>query len=585
MNVWIAKYSPEEFSQQYIQDCQSFTRTIPQLVQGELFQKKWGNFHFVSFCTKFEKSQKRYLQLSDESISGYSGLLIGKNTTDVDYRDIKNIDCNTPEEYNGQYALFQLNKNQLVCNVDNFGFHKVFYFQKGNEIYVTNYLKLLQLTKEITANPEQVLSDFLTSRFGVFPGYNTLFKDVFTLPEYGTLTIRDGVMKVSSYKDINELLVPKTNFENNIQKTAVEYKNAAIYLRNFHKTAIGVSGGFDGRLMLSFFYNTQGKSLETYTYNRAGKLDLWIASYLSRKFRVPHKKFELEIKVNDFTPVLNEFKDSKGDAFTNALDQSVGRFFETDDSFKVSLGGNGADTDWEFGEKKLKSLKTENFKSFVSSYALMLVTHPLVSEKVTQQLANKIEHYLYNKYKVFENKENYIQLLASAFFHLERFRGEQGFVYSQRGNVNKDIFAPFAVESFNQCVFSATKNQLQRTLKEGIHFRLYYELTEGKVPYAPILTARNEFGKNLFQKALNYIAPVMPKLIWKLFGGDTNQRIRKKYAKNNNDLSKDYLIKNNESELWKFLDYATIQKGLNDDYNGQYNTIATMVKFIENYTR
>ncbi|TBX66362.1 hypothetical protein EZL74_10965 [Flavobacterium silvisoli] len=585
MHIWILKYGASSFSDDFLSEANNITQQISQLHLKEIYQKKFGNFHLVSFCTKFEKSQKRYLQSDDENLKGYSGLLIGKNTTDVDYRDIKNIDCNTPEEYNGQYALFQLNKDQFVCSGDNFGFHKVFYFQKGNEIYVTNYLKLLQATKAITANPEQVLSDFLTSRFGVFPGYNTLFKEVFTLPEYGMLTIQEGVMKVASYKDVNELLVPANNFEHNIQKTAFEYKNAALYLRNFHKTAIGVSGGFDGRLMLSFFYNTQGKSLETYTYNRAGKLDLWIASYLSRKFRVPHKKFELEIKLNDFTPVLNEFKDSKGDAFTNALDQSVGRFFETDDSFKVSLGGNGADTDWEFGEKKLKYLKTENFKSFISSYALMLVTHPLVSEKVTQQLADRIEYYLYNKYKVFESKENYIQLLASAFFHLERFRGEQGFVYSQRGNVNKDIFAPFAIESFNQCVFSATKNQLQRTLKEGIHFRLYYELTEGKVPYAPILTARNEFGKNLFQKALNYIAPTLPKLIWKLFGGDTNQRIRKKYAKNTNDLSKDYLMKNHESALWQYLDYATLQKGLNDGYNGQYNTIATMVKFIENNTQ
>src|SRR5690606_3200712 len=108
-----------------------------------------------------------------------------------------------------------------------------------------------------------------------------------------------------------------------------------------------------------------------------------------------------------------------------------------------------------------------------------------------------------------------------AFFHLERFRSEQGFAYSQNSNKNHDVFAPFAIESFNQLIFLANKNQLQRGLREGIHYRLSDALTEGSIPYAPIITSAisNEHGNNIFQNLLNKIAPYIPKVIWKLNGG------------------------------------------------------------------
>lgn len=582
MNIWILKYGKSGFSTDFVDEAQNLATTIEQLKLSEINQKKSENFHLVSITTKFENSQKKYIEDSNGIVRGYSGLIIGKNEVDIDYRDIANINCDKPELYSGQFCSFTFDNDSFVCKTDNFGFHKVFYFKKGDAIYVTNYLKLLEQTGELQPDTEQIVTDYLTSRFGVFPGCNTLFKGVKTLAEYGHLIIKEGVLEISNYKSIEALINPRNDFETNINKTIIEFKKSAQYLRNFHKTAIGLSGGFDGRLMLSFFYNTQGKSLETFTYNRAGNLDLWIASYLSKQFKVAHKTFKLNTKTVGFKPVLNKFKDSEGDAFTKILNDSIADFFQTQKSFKVSLGGNGADTDWEFGEKQLNRLEIKDFKSFIKSYSIMLVSHTLVSIEVTTRLALKLEKYFLEKYAVFETKENYLQLLGSAFFHLERFRGEQGFGYSQNQNTNKDIFAPFATESFNQTVFTATKNQLQRTLKEGIHYRLYHSLTEGKVPYAPILTARNEFGTTSFQKLLNYIAPYLPKIIWKLNNGDTNTQLRNKFASKISSISKNYILEQEKSELWHILDYSKIKNDIeNNEYKGQYNTIATMVKFLE----
>ena len=586
MNIWILKYGKSGFSTNFVDETQNLATTIEQLKFSEINQKQIGHFHFISITTKFENSQKKYIEDLDGSVSGYSGLVIGKNEVDIDYRDIANIICDKPELYNGQFCLFTLNAKSFICKTDNMGFHKVFYFKDGDDVYVTNYLKLLELTALLEADTEQIVCDFLTSRYGVYPGYNTLFEGVKTLPEYGHLKIIDGVLEISNYKSIEELLNPRADFENNINKTIIEFKNAGHYLRNFHKTAIGLSGGFDGRLMLSFFYKTKGKSLETYTYNRAGMLDLWIASHLCKKFNVEHIKFKLNTKTINFKPTLNRFKDSEGDVFTQVLNESIADFFETHDSFKVSLGGNGADTDWEFGEKQLNKLEINEFKSFIKSYSLMLVSHPLVTIETTTKLALKLENYFLKKYAVFETKDNYLQLLGSAFFHLERFRGEQGFGYSQKGNGNKDIFAPFATESFNQTVFTATKNQLQRTLKQGIHYRIYHFLTDGKVPYAPILTAQNEFGNNSFQKFLNFVTPYLPKIIWKLNNGDTNTQLRNKFSTKISSISKNYILDQEKSELWHIIDYSKIRNDIEkNNYKGQYNTIATMLKFIENNTK
>jgi len=585
MNIWILKYGKSGFSSNFVDEAQNLATTIEQLKFSEINQKKLGHFHFISITTQFEKSQKEYIEDSDGIVRGYSGLVIGKNEVDIDYRDIANINCDNPERYSGQFCLFTLNNDSFVCKTDNMGFHKVFYFKDGDDVYVTNYIKLLEITGKIMPDPEQLLLDFLTSRYGVSPGYNTLFKGVYNLPEFGFITISSNKVNISTYQSIETLLNPATDFETNLNQTVNEFRNAANYLRNFHKTTIGLSGGFDGRLILSFFYKTSGKSLETFTYNRAGKLDLWIARYLSNKFSIPHKKFIVVSEIKNFKPEVKPYKDSSGDPFTIAYNKVMGSYFKTTDSFKVNLPGNGGDIDSELGKKKLKALKNSDFKSFIMSYSQMLVEYPHLSDEFKTKSATTLSDYFCKKYSAFEANDNYLQLLLSSLFHFERFGRDQSFAFSQKAINDKDVFAPFTSESFIKTVFKASKKQLQRNLKAGIHYQLYYRLTKGTVPYAPVLTARNDFGKNIIQKMINYIVPILPKIIWKLNGGDTNQKMRNQYSKMNDDIVKEFLIKNSDSDLWQYINYKQILDGLSNDYKGQYNQIALIVKSLENNTK
>lgn len=579
MNIWICKYGKENFDLNYLLKVQNLKKNNPQLEEAELLNNTIANFHFLSL---YSKKEKQYLSVDSNSILGYSGLLIGRNSIEKDLRNVQNISIDTLDEYNGQFSIFSLNIDGLTCKVDALGFHKVFYFESDNEIYVTNYLELLKLTSLLKPDITAILNSYSTNRFGVTLGNKTNFKDVFTLPEYGNLEIsHSGALIVKAYKDIDILLVPDSNFESQLNKTISEYRIAANYLRKYHDTVVPLSGGYDGRLILNFFYKTNGRSLETMTYNRAGILDLIIAGVLSKKTGVSHEKIKINIKNEDFEVSIPDLKNPESDVFTSTFYKAVKKFYKSKNSFKVSLGGNGGDTDWEFGETQMKALDKSSFCNFIRSYAKLISHHPLFSENLIESLTKKNEKYLLNKYEAFSNKKNFIQLLGSSFFHLERFR-QQGYTHSQFSNKYHDIFAPFATESFNKLVFCANKRQLQRGLKEGIQYRLNHGLTNGNIPYAPILTAQNELGNNKMQKMLNRLAPYLPKIIWKLNNGDTNAKLRRKFSSKINDLSKHYILDNEDSQVWNLIEEDKVRTVLkSDNYDGKYNEIAVLMKFIE----
>lgn len=580
MNIWILKYDKEDFSTSYVENLENYAASISQLERRSTTVLSNGRFHFLSIHSI--GIPKIYNQVNENAFKGYSGLLIDKSPQQNDLRSIKNVEVENPEKFFGQFSLYQLKDNQFRCFSDVLGFHKVFYGEKDGVIYVSNSFEFLKKLHVFKVNIHQMLRDYSTSRFGIFPGYNTLLEQVFTLPEYGQLDIsEDGKLTVKNYKPITELLMPSGDFESKLKEAVKDYKTSAAYLRKYHQVAIGLSGGFDGRLILNMFTNTAGKSLETFTYNRAGKLDLYIASVLSKKAKVPHHKFVIKPDQNSIDLKVTPFKDSSGDPFTLSFKKLLKDFYKSNGEYKVVLGGNGGDTDWEFGEKRIADVDKTSLSTFITDYSKKLSDHPIFNNEIKEKFKEEINFYLWEKYKVFEKRKNFQQLLASAFFHLERFR-DQGFGYSQNSNQNHDVFAPFAIESFNQLVFLANKNQLQRGLREGIQYQLSYSLTNGKIPYAPILTSANEHGNNLIQKALNKIGPYLPKLIWKLNNGDTNTRIRKHYQSQVNEIYKEYITANGDSEIYDFINKDTvISETSQSNYNGKYNQIGSMIKTLK----
>src|SRR5690606_16528954 len=158
------------------------------------------------------------------------------------------------------------------------------------ELYVTNSMELLKRIENAEPNIEKMITDYVTIRFGVTPGYESIIKGFMTLPEYGNLKINNNSFSLTHYKDIIELLSTNATFDEKLNQTINEFRTSGTYLRKYHHSVVPLSGGFDGRTILSFFYKTKGKSVETMTYNRAWSLDYSIAGKLSKAFGVPHHK-------------------------------------------------------------------------------------------------------------------------------------------------------------------------------------------------------------------------------------------------------------------------------------------------------
>ncbi|MES2808154.1 MAG: hypothetical protein V4619_05995, partial [Bacteroidota bacterium] len=152
MNIWILKYGADTFDEKFVKNAPGVTEGIDQLENYQVTSKQVNKFHFLSIHTPFQFSQKKYLSVSDNAFKGYSGLMIGKTDSDTDLRTVDAVDTSKPENYNGQFALFNLSDDTFECLVDNFGFHKVFYFKQGADIYISNSMALLRATGKLKSN-------------------------------------------------------------------------------------------------------------------------------------------------------------------------------------------------------------------------------------------------------------------------------------------------------------------------------------------------------------------------------------------------------------------------------------------------
>lgn len=506
---------------------------------------------------------------------------MGNEANSGDLRDIDRINVHDPLEYEGQYALFELTKETFKVSVDCLGIHQVYHSIQDDAIYCSNNFELMQKTPGMRVDKQQILIDFLTTRYGFSPGYNSFLKGCSTLHEFGRLKIEKGKLQVSSYAELEYFFTNGIDFHSVLNETAVSFRHFATYLRKYHITTIGLSGGFDGRLILSAFSNTSGNHLETYTYNRAGFLDFLIAGLVSRSHRVINKKIRIPHSKTR-GDVINTYKNSREDPFQKKFFKAMADFYKTENSYKVFLGGNGLDIDFKFGERVLGKVEGKDFNSFVREFSKLLVDSQLLSKETVNEMASTLEKYFLQKYFFLQNDSNWRIRFFSCLYHFERIRPSIGPAYSQILNEHTDFFMFSANKAFLKCVFAANYDQKQRNRKAGIHYQLSKRLNPIKTPFIPFLTSSTDFADNILQKLCDKIVPTLPKIIWKLNNGDTTQKARNLIKQEQESRAKDYILKNSQSALWESLDYSRIIKNIEDGTpNFPFYQIATMVKSLD----
>ncbi|WP_018479667.1 asparagine synthetase B family protein [Pontibacter roseus] len=562
MHVWLLKYSKSNLS--LLAETKFNTSDIPVLKNFNSYCKEIGDFKLVSY-TPVDRTSKAYFVEYPNLILGYSGTILDNSGELTDFRSseaLRSLKSSNEKTISGQFSIFKITNSEFDCHVDCLGHHKVFYTGRGSEIYVSNYLPVLAEVAGLKINVEEYIKQKVIKDTGAEFGYSTVYEGVNMLPEYGHLTIEDGRLKVGTYKSVKEILSPNLSFTDALQATAKEFKNNAKYLRNFHDTVVPLSGGFDSRLVLSMFWNTTGRTLQTLTYNRQSNLDFWIAGILSRKFDIPHVKVLLDpSKDQNLISAFNPQTD--GDVFSYLFRLKTSDFYNSGE-IKVSLNGNGGDTDWSYKFSKNLNPSATNFTQLVTHFADSVFSKKSLSEDFAQKSKIDLEKYLLSKYNSFENKIDFLKLFCSAVFHLERWRS-QGVGISQSSLKYHDSFSPFGSENFLKLVFLSKEENLIRGNKESLHNQLYGLLTENVNPYAPLL-GQNEWhegAKMLVDKSI----PLYSKVMWKLQGGDINTQLRVANSIDNKSNYKEIILDNAKSSIWDYFDKNSIVNQISKNQN------------------
>ncbi|MBN2329852.1 MAG: hypothetical protein JXR73_22110 [Candidatus Omnitrophica bacterium] len=224
-----------------------------------------------------------------EELTGYVGAPIGKGAS-IDFRTATAFDAVKPNELMGQFAYFKIGDRRLRLYGDNVGFHCIFYYhnQEENAWYVGNSIKLLKLTKTRKPNLDFFVELYVLG--GENWGNHTEDLDIRQLGEYGAIEYSEGKFSIDSWHDYRGVIESHKygSTEDYLKQAAERYAQAADYIEKYHRCIIGLSGGFDSRLVLSMF---KGRSLDDcacFTFQAGhGRREMRLSQKLARYHGLP----------------------------------------------------------------------------------------------------------------------------------------------------------------------------------------------------------------------------------------------------------------------------------------------------------
>ena len=571
MNIWIAKLGKEPFSVERIQSLSETVSEYTGTQQSVSFQYKSGFIHYLSYCTN-ERS-KIYHFDNQESILGYSGLLVGNGSKNIDLRKAEYIDnaisdlSDVSEFATGQFALFKASDGNFECIVDNLGSYKVFYYSVNQTVFVTNFPKFFRILKSTENNIEFYVHYIAAS--GTF-GTKTDDLNVFSLPEFGRLQWdKFNGLKISQYKSLSDLVNNHTPYEALVKNAATRMQGASKYLTNYHKVALSMSGGFDSRLILRSFWGLDNDSVSCFSFPD-NLQDVKLAKKATKSQGLIHKTLQasplptFEEMFQYSEKVLTPFRN-----FDNVLGFSYKNDFENlfADNQYVLLNGNGGDID-DYGVKKFKMLDQLEGQEAIHSVIKTIVNKDILTPEGYEKICNNLQEHYENKYGLFLSNRGTNHKLRLFYFLFDRFGSYHGYKFFLN-YFDNNYFLPFANVDFIKAALSQDRPERLRNNKHSLHKELNDLFTNGNdkvIPFTDSLHWDTGYLKHVQHNIQNKIK--------KKFSGYLPQRPKKYssqlrtefYNQNLEEYLEIFHSKPNSS-IWDYLDKKKITSHLeNVDY-------------------
>ena len=193
------------------------------------------------------------------------------------------------KDFSGQFAIaYHEKKSKNTIIISDRRSQKPIYYKKIDNgfIFSSELPTFCRLLKSISFN-EKWLYDYLFFNYPVFQ--TTFLKNIFKMPPGSVLTynFKKNNINIKKYAGIfkrNEILLK----ESESFKTAIKTFKETIpaYYKSSENIACALTGGWDGRTVLSFAEDTS--RLTAYTYGVPGCGDLIVANKIAQKVKIQH---------------------------------------------------------------------------------------------------------------------------------------------------------------------------------------------------------------------------------------------------------------------------------------------------------
>lgn len=200
----------------------------------------------------------------------------------------------SPNEVIGSFCIIIYHKNKLYIVNDDENLYPV-YFHNGLQSISSSFLALCYASSKLTIDRLSVIENLVT---GCSLGFNTYFKEINRIRWGQKVKLPYNISSFSLSKRINnhnKLEEPSKELYYKLSLSIENYFKRIISIANKYACEVGLSSGFDSRLLLSLvlkFFNYEKLNLST-NFKKTPDTDIIIA----RKLAESIKKELLEIPV------------------------------------------------------------------------------------------------------------------------------------------------------------------------------------------------------------------------------------------------------------------------------------------------
>lgn len=188
--------------------------------------------------------------------------------------------------------------NRWIFFTDRFSCKKIFYFQKDDKLYFSDFLFKYKSRMNLDFELD-VVSIGLYLIYGYIPTNDTLYKSIKSIKPFSYYIYQKNQLKEYKYYDI-EFREGKISYSDAVSCTSQLLEQSFLDLTRHHKHfLIPLSGGRDSRLLLALALKHYSKDkITTFTFGQKGTLDFEIGKGLAK--RLGCKSIILPFDIHDY---------------------------------------------------------------------------------------------------------------------------------------------------------------------------------------------------------------------------------------------------------------------------------------------